>query len=349
MVSRVPSLFVGTCAALWLAALPAGAQTNTAHKATAEAYFDDALRLMQSSNFAEACPKLEASQRLDPAVGTLLYLGECYERRGRTASAWVTFREAEALARATSQPQRAEMARARVDRLQASLARVTVEVSPEARAIPGLKVMCGAVPLDPTLPSVPLPVDPGELTVEATAPGYATLTRSVTVPASGTVSVTIPALLRQEGPSSSGAAPSAAEPVPPPSGGSPQPAPPPTSAATSPPAAQRSLAWPIALGAVGVVGVGVGAAFGVRAIDRASDARDLCPNGQCREERGTTLMDSARSSANVSNVAFAVGAAALVGSVVVYLVSKPSHPESGVSVSTWLGPERAGLSLRGSL
>src|ERR1041384_6675531 len=164
-------------------ALPAAAQTNTAQKATAEAYFDDALRLMQQSNFAEACSKLEASQRLDPAVGTLLYLGECYERRGRTASAWVTFREAEALARATSQPPRAEMARARVDRLQPGLAKVTVEVSAEARAIPGLRVLCGTVPIDPTLPGVALPVDPGELVVEATAPGYAPFTRTLTVPA----------------------------------------------------------------------------------------------------------------------------------------------------------------------
>jgi hypothetical protein len=60
-------------------------------------------------------------------------------------------------------------------------------------------------------------------------------------------------------------------------------------------------------------------------------------------------MDSARTSANISNVAFAVGAVALVGGVVFYLVDKPKHPEQGLGVGTWVGADRAGLSLRGSL
>jgi hypothetical protein len=350
MASRASLLFIATCTAAWFCALPAGAQTNTAQKATAEAYFDDALRLMQSGNFADACPKLEASQRLDPAVGTLLYLGECYERRGRSASAWVTFREAEALARATSQPQRAQMARSRIERLQPTLSRITVEVSSEARSIPGLRVMCGTVPIDPALPAVPVPVDPGELVVEASAPGYSTLTRTVMVPAAGKVSISIPALTRQAGPAPSAGMPATASPPLPAAVSNSPPAPAPAQPAPRPvPAAQQSLAWPIALGAIGVVGIGVGTVFGVRAINKAADANDICPDGQCRESRGTSLMDSASTSATVSNVAFTVGAVALVGGVVFYLVDKPKHPESGVSVSTWFGPERAGLVLGGSL
>lgn len=60
-------------------------------------------------------------------------------------------------------------------------------------------------------------------------------------------------------------------------------------------------------------------------------------------------MDSARTSATVSNVAFAVGAVALVGGVVVYLVDKPKHAEGSLAVSTWLAPGQAGLALRGRL
>ncbi len=346
MPPRGSSLFaLGLCAAALLQSAPSAAQNNTAHKATAEAYFDDALRLMQSGSFAEACPKLEASQRLDPAVGTLLYLGECYERRGRTASAWVTFREAEALAKATSQPQRAEMARARVERLQGSIARVTVELSSEARAIAGLRVTCGSVPIDPSLPGVALPVDPGELVVEASAPGYTSLSRTVTVPAAGKLTVSIPGLARQ-----AGSAPTPRDAPPSPSVA--------TEALTSPPSPPRpvaqqpsspSLLWPVTLGAVGVVGLGVGTVFGVKAMSKASDASEICPQGQCREERGTSLMDSARTSANVSNVAFAVGALALVGGVVVYLVDKPKRADEGVAIATWLGPGQAGLVLRGGL
>ena len=39
--------------------------------------------------------------RLDPGAGTLLNLGDCYEKSGRTASGWAAFREAVAVAHRT--------------------------------------------------------------------------------------------------------------------------------------------------------------------------------------------------------------------------------------------------------
>jgi serine/threonine-protein kinase len=341
---------VAALVAALLLASPAAAQTTTAQKATAEAYFDDALRLMRAGSYNEACAKLEASQRLEPAVGTLLYLGECYEKRGRTASAWVTFRDAEALARATAQPQRAEMARVHAERLQAGLSRVTVEISAEARAIAGLQVRCGSVPIDPGLPGVAVPVDPGEVAIEASAPGYVPLSRSVIVAAGSKVSVSIPALTRKDVsapapvPDNGGPPPAALAQPPAPSIDA-QPAPSAPSASPQGP----SLAWPIALGAVGVVGLGVGSVFGLKAISNASDAKDLCPDGACTEQRGESLMDSARHQARISNVAFAVGAAGLVAGIVVYVVARPKHPEQALGIAPWLGPEQAGLALRGRL
>src|SRR6187431_1087071 len=96
----------------------AAAQASASDKAAAEALFDQGVRLMKQNGFAEACPKLEESYRIDPAVGTLLYLGECYERVGKTASAWATFREAASLATNSGQPDRARVAAARAQELE---------------------------------------------------------------------------------------------------------------------------------------------------------------------------------------------------------------------------------------
>src|SRR5687768_7618823 len=98
--------FAPACA-LWLAS---GLAAGASDKAAAEALFDQGVRLMKQNNFADACPKLEESDRIDPAVGTLLYLGECYERVGKTASAWATFREAASIANNSNQADRARVA-----------------------------------------------------------------------------------------------------------------------------------------------------------------------------------------------------------------------------------------------
>jgi hypothetical protein len=86
---------LGVVAAAILAPLCASAQTDPV---AAQALFDEAKRLMASGNNAAACPKLAESQRLDPGVGTLLNLGECYVKIDKLSRAWTTFLEAEAVA-----------------------------------------------------------------------------------------------------------------------------------------------------------------------------------------------------------------------------------------------------------
>src|SRR5512138_2397422 len=105
------------------AALPARADTTAEQRAAAQALFDDARRLMADKKYAEACPKLEESQRLDPGIGTLLNLAECQSLTGRTASAWANFLEAAYQAKAAGQAKRENTARSRAAALEPKLSR----------------------------------------------------------------------------------------------------------------------------------------------------------------------------------------------------------------------------------
>ncbi len=332
-------LCAAACAAA-VAGAPLAHAATAAEKAAAEALFDDGLRLMKAGSFAEACPKLESSEQIDPAVGTLLYLAECYEKIGRTASAWATFREAASLAQTYGQTDRAKKAQDRAARLEGDLAYLTIDVASETRQLPGLTLKRGAISVAPQLSGVAVPVDPGEITIEASAPGRASFFTKVTLAARGRMQVSIPPLAELPGTSQAAAPASEAATAPAPSAA----APPPSAAPPSEPAPSKAAfpIVPVVLGGVGLVGIGVGSYFGLRAISSAGDARDLCPGGVCREQRGETKMDDARDFARVSNLTFGLGAGFLAAGAVVYLLM-PSA-ETTVGLVPIVTPSSAGLS-----
>src|SRR5690606_11378411 len=114
LIAYVRKAVPGLClAACLLLPRVASAQPSANEKAAAEALFRQGTELSAEERFREACVKFEGSQRLDPALGTMLHLAECYDRIGKTASAWAMFTEAAAIARSTNQPEREQIATAR--------------------------------------------------------------------------------------------------------------------------------------------------------------------------------------------------------------------------------------------
>jgi hypothetical protein len=329
------------CLMLSAGAAPSvSAQSSTSDKALAESLFDRGLELMKLGKDDEACQTLERSQAVEPGVGTMLYLAECYEKLGRTASAWAMYREAASLAQEQGQAERAKKGATRAEHLQASLSKLTL-MPPSNVTIPGLLITRNGSVVPAAALGVPVPVDPGEQKLTAAAPGYADWHVTVDLPANGArLVVDVPALNQLE-----------IAPAPPPIAQSePTQAAPtlmpaqPSAAETSEPRSTFHKPLAYVLGGVGIVTLGVGSYFGIRAISENSKADQECPGGACMGQ-GFEHDQSARSAATVANVLVAGGLTLVAAGVVIYLV-RPREDNVQVSLST--GPGSAQLKLQGS-
>ena len=322
----------------------AHAEAGAAQKAAAESLFDDGLKAMKSGHFAEACPKLEESERIDPGIGTLLYLGECYEKTGRTASAWATFREAGSSAQAQGETDRARVASARADRLQPSLSKLTLRVAPRTAQLDGLRVTRDSVLLASALLGIAIPVDPGKYHVVASADGYQSFQADIEVAANGdNKSLEVPALkpaptapaVAPAHDTSSGTAPASLDST--------------ASSAPVPSHWSKLRTASYVTGALGVVGLGIGSYFGVKAIAKNSDAESHCPRGnQCDDAAGESLTKEAQRAAVLSNITIGLGAAFAIAGVVLYLSHESREQAARVELHPLIGRDLAGIGLGGA-
>lgn len=305
-------------------------------QAGATALFYEARNLMQKGNFKDACPKLEESLRLDYGIGTEFNLADCYEHVGKTASAWSGFLNVASQAKTQNQAQREKVARDRAKALEPKLPKMIIEVPAPP---PGIEVKRDGVIVGNAAWGTAVPVDPGQHKVVVTAPNKQPWETSVNATESNTTKVTVP----RELPNAAVAAappPAAAKPA---TAAAPVVVAPPvrtTTAATtvSEPApsstptdfpepvvergnTQRTLGW-VASG-VGLVGLGVGAGFGINSMSKRRDSNDHCTGNLCDQD-GVNLRDDAIRSGNVSTVATIAGGALLVGGIVL-LVTAPNH------------------------
>jgi hypothetical protein len=142
----------------------ASAQTNAA---LAEKLYLDGQVAMKANNFEEACAKFADSQRLDPALGTLMNLALCHEKQGKLATAWTEYVEGALEATKVGQADRAEFAKAHAAALEKSLQKVKIDAPPVA----GLDVKLDGQPFPASALGAELPLDPGDHALDATAPG----------------------------------------------------------------------------------------------------------------------------------------------------------------------------------
>lgn len=259
---RIAAVLAAACTAL--ACGQARAQSAQS-AAAAQVLFEQAKELMHEKRYAEACAKFTESNRLDAGIGTMLWLADCYEKNGQSASAWAEFVEA-ADASEVRHDERQKVARERAAALEPTLFKLTVEV-PAASDAPGLEVTRDGAAVGRTLWGNPVPVDPGSHTLAARAPGRKAWQTTLSVEAGARRAVVTVPPLQIEHPPPEVSAPPLVLTGSAPASGSASPPRSPEPASPEPPAHSGSgrRTWGLVTAGVGTVAIGVGLVFGALA------------------------------------------------------------------------------------
>ncbi len=330
-------------AALTLVSSVASAQTGS-NAAVAQVLFDEARALTAKGKLTEACPKFAESQRLDPGIGTEFNLAECEQHIGKTASAWAHYLEVADRAHVEKQVARERVARTRAASLAPHLARLTI-----SRAAPNdtsaLEIRHDGIVVGAAQYGVPAPVDPGEHEIAASAPGKKPWSRTLRTPADAATVVAVPALEDAEVPVVAPVAPALVASSSPSS---------PSSDAAASTADGSSVGHGqrvagITVGALGIVGLGVGTAFAIVSKGKHDDAESHCTGSLC-DATGVSLRSDAIHAGNAATIALAVGGAALVGGGIVFFTAPRAHasePTSALAATPFLAPHLGGLALAG--
>lgn len=302
--------------------------------ALAEQLFNQGRDLVKADQWAEACPKFEASLRYDPVLGTRLNLATCYEHIGKLASAWGLYRESMELAKKSGDTKRADYAQRQATALEPRLPKLTITVSDPRPT--GLAIKRDDTAVDAGAYGVALYVDPGAHKVTASAPGFEAFAASVTLVEGKAETVAIPALTALP------AEPVATTPV--------------ESAPVEPSAGPRKksrIYLALGLGAGGVALIAGSVVAGVMAHSSYSDAKKLCGDGlSCPTldayNRDKDLVHSAHTKASIGTGLFIGGVAAIGAAAVVYFTAPREVERAAMRVVPVPHDGGAGLALTGA-
>lgn len=280
---------------------PAAPESTTGF---AEALFDDALALMQKGNYAEACPKLAESHRLDPASGTVFNLAVCLDNAKKYASATIAFDESLARSVRDGNKEREVFARQRLAALKGLVPHVVVKIGPALASVEGLEVRFDGASVRRQAWGLEVPMDPGVHVLTAQATGRRETRREVDVTEPGkTYTIAIDSLELEPVPKLTTA-----------------------TTPTTPTAPEKRTQKIVGIGLVGLGGallVG-GGLSGALAIGQKSRADDVCGPTTCPQE-GVDAESRARAYAWGANIGIGLGVVAAGIGTYLWLTSGPTQ------------------------
>lgn len=293
-----------------------------AQRPEAEALFREGKRLLRAGEISRACAKFEASERLEPENGTELNLADCWEKDGKTASAWAMFVTAAASAK---REDRAAEARRRAADLEAKLVQLTLDV-PVDSELDDLVITRNGEVVDRGVWNQPVPVDPGEYTITAAAPDHDEWSTTIKVKTKDKV-VEVPALVRAKRARKPKVKTKRVA----------------ASNEPEPPNNHRELALGLGIGGAGAILVATGVALHSQSLADQSDT--VCPTTSCSDAYAVDLNRRARIEGWVANIGWGLGAAAAIAAGVAWYTGIGS--DAGVNVTPTVGDDHAGVTLGG--
>jgi serine/threonine-protein kinase len=302
-------------------------------RAAAQRLFEEGQALFKEGKTAEACAKFEGATALVSTPGVRLNLARCWEKMGRTASAWTKYDEALAAAERVGDRVAAAAARQGRVAIEPRLTKLVITFADPATA-KGVEITRDGEALPASVVGTDLPVDPGEHEISARAAGYKAWTSRVNVNGEGAiVRVSVPALEKEAAP----VAPPVQETA----------TAPPTPESPAPEAPSHALAIAgIATAGVGVVGLGLGTYFGFTAQSKwnqANRAGNTCADAAC-----PGLTQDASNNATLSTVFFVAGGVLAAAGVTLWILAPSGKSPEHAQLRPAVGPGVAGLELGGA-
>jgi len=224
----------------------------------------------------------------------------------------------------------------RIDQVNASMPTVVFEVKDgSGNDLTAVKIKMDGELVVERLEGTAISIDPGAHAFTFEVVGQALVTRQLVIHEGQkdrreVIQIGTPALQPSAPPAQTLIAPASAPPV----------STPPPEPTTEGLGTQKVLG--LAVASIGVVGIAVGSVFGLQAMSKHNDATNACPNA-CADAAGVKLWDDARSSGNISTIAFAVGGLGLLGGGVLWFTAK-----SGSASSVGVGGGPGSFQVRGA-
>jgi tetratricopeptide repeat protein len=314
--------------AIIFTASPAFAQADA--KTDAKAEFDAGQKLFDAGRQADALPHFRTAFAGSKSPNARLMVARCLVALGKTAEAYeeMATTTREATTRAETDPKYArtrDAAAAEMAVLERRIGKLVVALAdPGAGAI----VTLDGAPLGAERLGVPVAVQPGTMTIEATHTGDNPVRREITVGAGETRTVAIAFTSAAATAAPIAALPITTTPVEAPSHGG----------------GVRIAGFIVA--GLGVAGIGTFAGAGLAAKGKFSSVETECGGARCTDPKYGSVIDSGKTLQTIANAGLGVGIAGVVGGALMIALGGPSKAPLPATVE--IGPTGLRLGYQGT-